>query len=82
MKLRIDIQFICIHKKWQGTNQKLSTSIICDRLNTFANEPYLINEVHANFRKGYCTNDKIFVFDFLCKYANMNNFNFIQEVKK
>ena len=51
---------------------KLFTSIICDRLNTFANEIHLINEAQTGFRKGYCTSDNIFVIDFLCKYA-LNN---------
>lgn len=51
---------------------KLFTSIICDRLNTFADETHLINEAQTGFRKGYCTSDNIFVIDFLCKYA-LNN---------
>ena len=52
---------------------KLFTSILCDRLNAFADETELINETQTGFRKGYCTIDNIFVLDFLSKYALNNN---------
>ena len=51
---------------------KLFTSILSDRLNTFADELHLISETQTGFRKGYSTTDNIFVLDFLSKYALYN----------
>ena len=40
---------------------KLFTSILCDRLNTFADEFEFINEAQTGFRKGYCTPYNIYI---------------------
>ena len=51
---------------------KLFTSILCERLNNFADEIELISESQTGFRKGYSTIDNMFIIYLLSKYALSN----------
>ena len=59
---------------------KLFISILCERLNNFADEIglILISESQTGFRKGYSTIDNMFIVDLLSKDSLSNkkkNFN-------